>query len=260
MLKTRIASALIGLPLVFFALLMGGLYLRFFLIIISLIGLYEFYTVFDNIDIKPIKYVGYLSILFFYITEYSIKTADSIIIILMAIFAMPVLNKKYNIRDVSITIIGVLYMIFFSYIGKLRELDNGYLLVWFIFIISWLTDTSAYFWGKFLGKNKLCPSISPNKTLEGSIGGLIGAIIGSIVFTFLFYEKLKLNIFLVIVLSLIGSIVAQIGDLFASSVKRNCHIKDYGKIIPGHGGILDRFDSILYVAPYLYLFFTYVHR
>lgn len=260
MLKKRISSAIIGLPLVFTALIIGGWYLRIFLAVISLMGLNEFYTVFKNIDIKPINYIGYISILFFYIWGYSYNTMDVIIFITIIIFSVPIVQRKYNLKDVSITIVGVIYIIFFSYIGKIRDFNNGYLLVWLIIIISWFTDTFAYFVGKRIGKSKLCPTISPNKTFEGSIGGLIGSLIGCLIFTYLFNEKLQINILYIIALSITGSLIAQVGDLFASLVKRNCKTKDFSKIIPGHGGILDRFDSILFVSPYIYIFFTYIHR
>ncbi|MDI6604877.1 MAG: phosphatidate cytidylyltransferase [Thermoanaerobacteraceae bacterium] len=259
MLKTRIISAAVGLPLIFFIVLKGGVYLQFFLILLSMIGLYEFYNVLKNIDIIPIKIFGYLSILFFYLTENLMDNKDILILITMIIFSVPIFINRYNIKDVSLTIIGIIYVLFFSYIGKLRELNEGYLIVWFVFIISWLTDTFAYFTGRFFGKTKLCSILSPNKTLEGAIGGIFGSIFGSIIFTYLFFDKLKISILFVLVLSISGSVVAQVGDLFASSVKRYCHIKDYGNIIPGHGGIIDRFDSILYVAPYVYFMFNYLH-
>lgn len=260
MLKKRILSAVIGLPLVFAALIMGGWYLRLFLVAISLIGLYEFYAVFKNTEIRPINFIGYGAVLFFYIFSYTYDSIDLFVILSVVIFSIPVVLHKYNLKDTSITIMGIIYVIFFSYIGKIRDIKGGYLLVWLIFIISWLTDTFAYFIGKRIGKNKLCPSISPNKTFEGSVGGIIGSLVGCLLFTYLFRGKLELNYYYIIFLSIIGSIVAQIGDLFASFIKRNCNTKDFSKIIPGHGGILDRFDSILFVSPCIYIFFTYLYR
>ncbi|HHV73442.1 MAG TPA: phosphatidate cytidylyltransferase [Thermoanaerobacterium sp.] len=260
MLKKRISSTIIGLPLVFIALIAGGWYLRIFLATVSFMGLNEFYTVFKNIDIKPINYIGYMAILFFYVLGYSCNTMDVIILIAIIIFTVPILQRKYNLEDTSITMAGVIYIIFFSYIWKIRDINNGYLLVWLIFIISWLTDTFAYFVGKRMGKRKLCPTISPNKTWEGSLGGITGSLIGCLIFAYLFKEKLQINIFYIIALSITGSVVAQIGDLFASLIKRNCNTKDFSKIIPGHGGVLDRFDSILFVSPYIYIFFNYVYK
>lgn len=120
-----------------------------------------------------------------------------------------------------------------------------------------MTDTFAYFTGRFFGNHKLIPSISPKKTVEGAIGGIIGSIVGCVIFALLFPQS-NVSLYLGVVIGLLGSLVAQIGDLVASAIKRNCYIKDFGKIIPGHGGILDRFDSILFVSPFIYFFFQYI--
>ena len=111
-----------------------------------------------------------------------------------------------------------------------------------------MTDTFAYFSGYLFGKHKLIPKISPKKTIEGSIGGVIGSIVCCIIFGYIF----KLDIIQMIIIGGLGSVIAQIGDLFASAIKRYVGIKDYGKLIPGHGGILDRFDSVILVAPFVY--------
>ena len=139
--------------------------------------------------------------------------------------------------------------IFLDYIIlTLNNYELGKVYVWLIFIISFATDTFAYFSGYLLGKHKLIPSISPKKTIEGSIGGILGSIICCMVFGYIF----KFDMMHMIVIGGLGSVVAQLGDLFASSIKRYVGIKDYGKLIPGHGGILDRFDSVILVAPFVY--------
>jgi len=130
----------------------------------------------------------------------------------------------------------------------LNDFNYGSTYVWLIFVISFATDTFAYFTGYLFGKNKLIPKISPKKTIEGSIGGILGSTISCILFAYIF----KLQILPLVVIGSLGSIVAQFGDLFASSIKRYVGIKDYGKLIPGHGGILDRFDSVILVAPFVY--------
>ena len=127
-------------------------------------------------------------------------------------------------------------------------LSNG-IYIWLVFIIAWGTDTFAYVFGMLFGKHKLCPSLSPKKTIEGSIGGIIGAI----GLTYLYIKYLEIDAYWAFLLiAFIGSIVAQIGDLTASKIKRVTGIKDFGFIMPGHGGVLDRFDSILFIAPYTY--------
>ena len=110
------------------------------------------------------------------------------------------------------------------------------------------SDTCAYFAGYAFGKHKLIPKVSPKKTIEGSIGGILGSTLICLAFGYYFNIDLKV----IVILGFLGSIVAQVGDLFASSVKRYVGIKDYGKLIPGHGGILDRFDSVILVAPFVY--------
>ena len=124
---------------------------------------------------------------------------------------------------------------------------------------AWIADTAAYFVGTFLGKNKLCPEISPKKTIEGFAGGIL---ITGILFMLinLIYSKIvpeiSVNYFNVCILGILLAIVGTIGDLSASILKRQCGIKDYGNIMPGHGGLMDRFDSVLFVAPFLYAFVT----
>jgi phosphatidate cytidylyltransferase len=124
-----------------------------------------------------------------------------------------------------------------------------------VFIISWFCDTFAYYAGRFFGKRKLCPEVSPKKTVEGSIGGVLGGTVGVILWWIITPVK-GISWYEPIILGMVGTAVSQIGDLVASSIKRHVGIKDYGKIMPGHGGILDRFDSILYTAPLVYYYIT----
>ena len=123
-----------------------------------------------------------------------------------------------------------------------------------IFIIAWGTDTFAYLSGSLFGKTKLCPKLSPKKTVEGSLGGILGAIILTLIYAKYFGV---FPVWKFVLLSLIGSIIAQIGDLTASKIKRLTGIKDFGFIMPGHGGVLDRFDSILFTAPFIYYFVNF---
>ncbi|NLP34889.1 MAG: phosphatidate cytidylyltransferase, partial [Clostridiales bacterium] len=142
-----------------------------------------------------------------------------------------------------------------SYIYQVRMLEDGGLLVWLIFIGAWGSDTCAYCVGKLLGKRKLAPKLSPKKSIEGSIGGIVGAAVIAFIYATIFKDNITGIENPQIVFAIIGaasSIISQIGDLAASLIKRNYDIKDYGKLIPGHGGVLDRFDSILFTAPIVY--------
>ncbi|MBQ3566563.1 MAG: phosphatidate cytidylyltransferase [Oscillospiraceae bacterium] len=124
---------------------------------------------------------------------------------------------------------------------------------------AWIADTAAYFVGTFLGKNKLCPEISPKKTIEGFVGGILVTGIVFVLINFIcakFLLEVSVNYFAVCVLGMLLAVIGTIGDLSASILKRQCGIKDYGNIMPGHGGLMDRFDSVIFVAPFLYAFLT----
>ena len=125
-----------------------------------------------------------------------------------------------------------------------------------IFIIAFSTDSFAYIFGNLFGKHKLAPKISPNKSVEGAIGGIFGAVVISMLYIYLFYEidKIHINILIIIICSITG----QCGDLLASRIKRYTGVKDFGKLMPGHGGILDRFDSVIAVTPMIYFLYTLI--
>jgi len=133
-------------------------------------------------------------------------------------------------------------------------MPNGAYFIWFIFIGAWATDTFAYFIGRKFGKHKLIPEVSPNKTVEGSVAGLAAAILFTVVFGCLFFHTGMIYIVHYSVIGVISGIFSQLGDLTASSIKRFTRVKDYGNILPGHGGIMDRFDSILFIAPLIYFY------
>lgn len=259
----RYIGALILAPFVIF-LFLGGLYLKYGILALSLMGMYEFYKVVRSKDIHPINITGYLLCLFYYYTlSDTINYKFFFYISIFAVFIMlmiPILNLKYNFIDVAITIFGFLYVaVFFSFIVLVNRKVYGNYLVWIIFISAWLCDTTAYYVGKYFGKNKLCPKVSPKKTIEGSIGGMLGSAIACGLFG-LFAIKFKVNIafYNFIIMGLIGGIVCQFGDLVASSIKRYVGVKDYSNLIPGHGGILDRFDSILFSALSVYYYLTFI--
>ncbi len=173
-----------------------------------------------------------------------------------------VCNKKLKLRDIAL--VYMLTMVITISLSKIVEIrDYGHELGGFYVLlalaIAWTSDTGAYFFGKCFGRNKLCPDVSPKKTIEGVVGGIITCVLSLILISFLFNalvldNKYGINYLALIFLGLIGSPISALGDLCFSAVKRNCHIKDFGNVIPGHGGVLDRFDSVIFVAPYAYLF------
>ncbi len=259
MLKRTIA-ALALIPLFIF-ILIGGIPLYIAQTVILVLAIREFYKAFRSKNIYPMYLLGYLSI--GYILAKNIMNIENIYItmfmfILFLCSIIYLLNGKKNIIDVAITFLGILYIVIFLdfIILTIDNLEYGNIYVWTIFIISFMTDTFAYFAGSFFGKHKLIPSISPKKTVEGSIGGILGSTLGCIIFGY----YMNLDISTMIIIGSLGSIIAQIGDLFASSIKRFVGIKDYGNLIPGHGGVLDRFDSVILVAPFIYYIITLLNN
>ncbi|MGO1469008.1 MAG: phosphatidate cytidylyltransferase [Tissierella sp.] len=249
----RIFSAIIGTIILIIIVNKGKIYLNTGVLIISLMGLKEFYQALKKIDYNPLNYIGYICTFLIYISNFLFQI-DIIFILMFALISILIIylfNENRSISDVGVTILGILYVPFlFSYMNLLE----GNIYIWLIFIISFGTDTFAYLGGKYFGKRKLWPEVSPNKTIEGSIGGVLGSLFLTIIFSFFTKED---SIYLLSILAIIVSIFSQIGDLIASKIKRTTGIKDYGKIMPGHGGILDRFDSIILATPIIYYYISY---
>lgn len=249
----RIISGIVLLPLLFLVMLKGGVYIYVGGTICSLIGLYEYFRVFENNGYKPLTLWSYLLTIIMY-TMISLSTLNfshiviNMLYLLIAMGAYRIIMRKMRVEDLMVTLLGFVYVpVFLSHINLLSNMGSIY--VWLVFIFAWISDTAAYFTGVFFGKHKLIPQISPKKTIEGSIGGIAGTVIFTVAFAMAFKEK---NPMYFVPLAMIGSIVSQLGDLFASAIKREFKIKDYGNLIPGHGGVLDRFDSILFTAPLTY--------
>jgi phosphatidate cytidylyltransferase len=262
-LNNRYLGAVLLSPLLLF-IYFGGMYLHILALILSLIGMYEFYRVTKKKNINPIEKVGYsLCIVYYFILLYSQNLSSIFLIILLFIvllLCIPVLNTKYNFIDISITVLGFIYVgVFFSFIPLISGKSYGNLLVWIIFIASWSTDTMAYYTGKAFGSHKLCEKVSPKKTVEGSVGGLIGSTLICGIFGIVLLGNIgdipSYHFFLI---GAVCGVMCQFGDLVASSIKRFTGVKDYSNLIPGHGGILDRFDSILFSAIVVFYYLTFV--
>lgn len=256
----RIITSIIGIPLLIAIIVYGKMPLKIALIVVSLIGVYEFYkAVNPNKEIKAINDIGYLfTIIFPFILSnfnlYSYLFFTTAFIICLFI-SMLLHHQKYNINDVAITFIGFYYVCFLlSHVIMVRQSEYGFIFVWLIFITAWGSDTGAYFTGSVIGKHKLTPTLSPHKTIEGAVGGVALSIILCILYGFCIINLMKVNISILsfILIGTVGSILGQLGDLAASAIKRYTGIKDYGNLFPGHGGVLDRFDSILFTAPLVY--------
>ena len=257
MFKTRLLSGIVLVLLALLFIIHGGYLLLTVLGIISLIGLFELYRVAD-LHKTPPAVIGYISSVVLDILildgyyEYLILWLILTLMVMMVCYVIA--YPKYHPDQMTLLFFGLVYVtIMMSFIFKVRYLEGGILTVWLIFVASWGSDTCAYCAGKLFVKHKLPSKLSPNKTIEGCLGGIIGAALIGFLFALAFYRQETEYWWQFALIGGVGSVISQIGDLTASAIKRNYNIKDYGKLIPGHGGILDRFDSIIFTAPLVYL-------
>ncbi len=252
-LKKRVSSGIIGLILLILVVNIGGPLLSISLLVLSLIGIREFFNAEKNLGVKPYYNVGYLGCLIIFFADiFPIVERDLVITSVLIIMLITLLfGKEKSTVDIGITLFGIMYIPFMLFHISYFE---GTKYIWLVFLIAFGTDTFAYFAGNLFGKHKLSPKISPNKTIEGSIGGIIGSLTITIIYALLVNLS---PIWKLVIMSILTSVISQMGDLVASKIKRITGIKDFGKLMPGHGGVLDRFDSIILAAPVIYYFVRY---
>ena len=263
----RILTGVIGFPIVALILIFGNKYIIDVLFaVVAEISMYEYFHAIEK-KYKPVKYLGYILaalIAFIHIIPMAIWSKilsmllpTSIVILFINII---VTSMKIEPKDIFATFFGICYVIgFILFLPLVYSMPNGKFLIWYILIAAWGTDTFAYLVGIKFGKHKLTP-ISPKKSIEGSIGGIVGSTLIAIIYTYFINKICNAGIsYLEITgIAVVLSVLSQIGDLAASSIKRYVDIKDFGKIIPGHGGMLDRIDSILFIAPFAYFLLTMI--
>ncbi|MCL2577775.1 MAG: phosphatidate cytidylyltransferase [Defluviitaleaceae bacterium] len=260
----RSITTILGLPLVLLLVYLGGLPLLFACCFIALAGLHEFYLAFSKKDrlIHLIGYlatVGYFAAIYVFGAGYWLLTALTLFIITVQT-CLVVFFRKLPMSECISTVYGFLYVPFLlSFVVLVREHVLGYYYVWLIFIACFGCDTFAYFTGSLFGKRKLKNTPSPSKSLEGLVGGVIGATLIGFFYSMAisrfsaYPENVTYIVLISTIISFLGALFSIIGDLAASAVKRHCDIKDFGKVFPGHGGFMDRLDSILTVAPIVYM-------
>lgn len=259
----RVTSALLGLPMVIIVLLFGNKYIiDVAMAIVATISLQEYFNAFK--EYKPIKWLGYLVaflICFIHLIPQELLFSYiglSIPLIIVALFIELIIKDlKINVIDIAITLFGIFYVVLFTmFIPLLAGVENGKILIWYALIAAWGSDTTAYIVGKTLklGKHKFS-KVSPNKSIEGCVAGVFGAVIISLIFTLCMNKFMQFDVSYVKVLIVSGilSVIGQFGDFAASSIKRFTGIKDFSNLIPGHGGILDRIDSLIFIAPFAYI-------
>lgn len=259
MFGVRLISGILLLLVTIVLVVTGGSVLLAVLGIISLIGQYELYRAL-KLEKSPLAIIGYLAtagyelLLFFGWADFTMLYS---MLFLMALMVCYVLSyPKFVTEQAGMVFLGFFYVsVMLSYIYQVRVAAGGLMSVWLIFIAAWGSDTCAYATGMLIGKHKLPSALSPKKSIEGCIGGVFGAALIGLLYAIIFKDgigNISNPVPAFAVICGIGSVVAQFGDLAASAVKRNHDIKDYGKLIPGHGGILDRFDSIIFTAPVVF--------
>ena len=255
MFKTRLLSGILLVAAALLTIISGGVILWTVLFCISVIGAGELYRAMgvhkDSFGLM--EAAGYLGILLYYgavaldFGRYGMMAVIFSLILLLFVYVFS--YPKYDAGQTSAAFFGILYVaVMLSFIYLTRNLEGGQFIVWLIFICSWGCDTCAYCVGMLIGKHKMAPVLSPKKSVEGAVGGVAGAALLGAVYAAATREPVAGYALICVV----GALISMVGDLAASAVKRNQGIKDYGKLIPGHGGILDRFDSVIITAPIIY--------
>lgn len=256
---TRILTSVIGIPFVVAIIVWGNPLLCLTMLVVSLIALHEFYGVVKTKN-QPIALIGYIAVILQYLLLKRIIQAYFLFValtIMVGLIVLVVNYPKYSIIDIALTLFPIYYVgLLFSFVVLIRDMNEGLFWIWLIPLSAWGCDTCAYFAGKAMGKHKLAPVLSPKKTIEGSIGGVIGVAILTAIYTAIYTHfgavTMKNQLLFVLIATILSSIISQFGDLAASAVKRFYEQKDYGHLLPGHGGILDRCDSLLFVSPVIY--------
>lgn len=257
MLITRIITACIGIPIIFACIYFGGLPFYIFMFVVSFFCVQEYLNICKKYQPHTIISLVMAS-LFFIVLQYC-KTSLNIAVIsavlmLLVLFAIEVFGKntEQSVGRIAVSFLGAFFLpLALMHMVYIRDMKGGMQLLFFIFIVVWVLDTAAYAFGRMLGKHKLAKNVSPKKTIEGAAAGIIFGIIAAVICRYAFMQNI-LTPAQALIIGFVISIVGQFSDLAESLIKRDGNIKDSGKIIPGHGGMFDRFDSYVFAAPAVY--------
>ncbi len=264
----RLISAVVLLAIMGIALITGKTFLLLLGMLVSLVGVFELLRAGHMQKCVP-GCIGYISVIGFYLmlyfrcdSLYELWAAATLIVMLVAYVAA---YPKYHVKDIATCFLFVFYVgVLISYVYRTRCMAYGQWFVWLIIISASGSDTFAYLTGRLIGKHHFS-ELSPKKTIEGCIGGVAGAALLAGAYSMFLPEGaaslFDMNASLIFVgTAVVGSVISQFGDLAASAVKRNHGLKDFGDLIPGHGGVLDRIDSILFAAPLVYyILYGFMH-
>ena len=255
MFKIRLLSGILLVIAALLTIISGGYVLFITLLCISLIGMQELYKAMrvHKEKVELLEITGYLGAVLYYGTVLldfeRYGTMAILIALVLLMFVYVFTYPKYKADQVIATFFGVVYVaVMLSFILLTRNLEGGKYIVWLIFLCSWGCDTCAYCVGMLIGKHKMAPVLSPKKSVEGGVGGVVGAALLGVIYAAATNGPMAEYA----VICGVGALISMVGDLAASAIKRNQGIKDYGKLIPGHGGILDRFDSVIFTSPVIF--------
>ncbi len=262
----RLGSGIILLAAAIALFYMGGMPLLIAFCIISLIGQRELYQAI-GIDRKGLSAIGYVMTALYYVLIYcggmAYMTEMIVLSLLCFMTAYVITFPEYKTEQVTGAFFGVCYVsVLMSFVYHTRALPDGVYFVWLILLSAWGSDTLAYCAGRLFGRHKMAAQLSPKKTIEGAVGGIAGAALLGLIYGSIFRHGFTTDYPQAVcaLACAAGAVISMIGDLAASAIKRNHNIKDYGSLIPGHGGILDRFDSMLFAAPAIYYAIIAVQR
>ena len=254
----RLLSGIVLLAAAIVLFYIGGMPLLAVFCVISLIGQRELYQAI-GIDHKGLAAIGYVLTVIYYILiscdGMYYMTCMIVASLLLFMTAYVVTFPEYKTEQVTGAFFGMCYVsVLMSFVYHTRALPDGVYFVWLILLSAWGSDTLAYCAGRLFGKHKMASKLSPKKTIEGAIGGIAGAALLGLIYGSVFKTGFTTDYPQAVcaMACAVGAVISMIGDLAASAIKRNHDIKDYGNLIPGHGGILDRFDSMLFAAPAIY--------
>lgn len=256
--KQRVITAIVALAIFIPILILGGVWIDFAAAVLALVAMSEVFIMRKKIIVSLEAFVAGFGVLAMTLPDSlfnwlpdNLRRIDLLGIIIAVLLILTVISKnRTNFDDIGVTALAMIYIgNGFHYLALVRN-AKGLAFLMFALLIVWLTDSGAYIFGRAFGKHKLWPAISPNKTWEGSLGGVLVAVIFAWIYSMFF--PLGHSLVTILGVALLLSIWGQMGDLVESALKRYYGVKDSGRILPGHGGILDRFDSLLFVLPMLH--------
>lgn len=261
---TRLASGVVLVAVAVVTIISGGNIWFGLVSLLSLIGLVELYKTM-NIEKSLLGYAGYgMTIVYAIMLHQSVSEAAGMAIVAALLFISVIYVftfPKFKAHEAAFAVFGFVYVpVLMFHLYQIRQFSDGLFIIPLVFLSAWGNDTCAYCVGMLIGKHKMTPKLSPKKSVEGLVGGLLGASLLGMAYGALCGSHLPSMGNAVVACAIIcgvGAAIAVVGDLTASAIKRDTGIKDYGKLIPGHGGVLDRFDSILFTAPIVYFLAVY---